>query len=121
MLPTLFLIVSSILFASTSDAAQDFCVANLNGPATPAGFACKAEAEVKVDDFVFSGLGVAGNTSNLIKAGVSLGFVSQFPGLNGQGISGLRADIAPGGYCSLFYLYYLLIIIIIINNDKSKN
>lgn len=97
MLPTLFLILS-VLFASTSDASvQDFCVARLKGPETPAGYTCKTPAKVTVNDFVFSGLGVAGNTSNLIKAAVTPAFVGQLPGVNGLGISGARLDLAPGG------------------------
>ncbi|KAK4741481.1 hypothetical protein SAY87_025069 [Trapa incisa] len=96
MLPTLFLILS-VLFSSSHASVQDFCVASLNGPETPAGFACKTPAKVTVNDFVFSGLGAAGNTSNIIKAAVTPAFVSQFPGLNGLGLSGGRLDLAPGG------------------------
>ncbi|XP_048430144.1 auxin-binding protein ABP20-like [Pyrus x bretschneideri] len=68
-------------------AVQDFCVADLTAPDDPAGYSCKSPATVKVDDFVFSGLGVAGNTTNIIKSAVTPAFAAQFPGVNGLGIS----------------------------------
>ncbi|KAL8128548.1 hypothetical protein V2J09_017703 [Rumex salicifolius] len=77
--------------------AQDFCVGDLNGPSAPGGYLCKKEAKVTDDDFVFSGLGKAGNTSNIIKAAVTPAFSAQFPGVNGLGISMARLDLAPGG------------------------
>lgn len=76
---------------------QDFCVADLSLPESPAGYACKKPAAVTVKDFVFSGLGVAGNTSNIIKAAVTPAFATQFPGVNGLGISLARLDLALGG------------------------
>ncbi|KAJ7963266.1 Auxin-binding protein ABP19a [Quillaja saponaria] len=57
----------------------------------------KAEANVTVDDFVFTGLSKAGNTSNLISAAVSPALVAQFPGVNGLGLSIARLDLAPAG------------------------
>ncbi|TXG61649.1 hypothetical protein EZV62_013012 [Acer yangbiense] len=90
--------IASLLFASSSFAAvQDFCVGDLSGPEGPAGFSCKKVAKVTVDDFVFSGLGAAGNTSNIIKAAVTPAFSTQFPGVNGLGISMARLDLAAGG------------------------
>ena len=87
-----------VLLLSTSHASvQDFCVADLKAPESPAGFSCKKAEKVTVDDFVFSGLGVAGNTTNIIKAAVTPAFVAQFPGVNGLGISLARLDLAPGG------------------------
>ncbi|TQD72128.1 hypothetical protein C1H46_042327 [Malus baccata] len=50
-------------------------------------------AKVKVDDFVFSGLDIAGNTTNIIKVAVTPAFVAQFPGINGLGISLTRLDL----------------------------
>ncbi|CAK9150122.1 unnamed protein product [Ilex paraguariensis] len=87
----------SFLFFSSHAAVQDFCVANLNGPESPAGYSCKNPAKVAIDDFVFSGLGIAGNTTNIIKAAVTPAFVAQFPGVNGLGISMARLDLAPDG------------------------
>ncbi|XP_068662959.1 auxin-binding protein ABP19a-like [Aristolochia californica] len=90
-----FFFFLSLLFVVSK--AADFCVGDLKGPVSPAGYSCKTEANVTVDDFVFSGLGVAGNTSNLIKAAVTPAFSAQFPGLNGLGISLARLDLAAGG------------------------
>jgi quercetin dioxygenase-like cupin family protein len=96
MILPIFLIFS--LLSSTSNAAvQDFCVADLTGPDTPTGFVCKKPAAVTVDDFVFSGLGAGGNTSNIIKAAVTPAFADKFAGVNGLGISMARLDLAVGG------------------------
>ncbi|EHA8591818.1 germin-like protein 8-14 [Cocos nucifera] len=98
MLPTLFL----LLFLLPSSHAADFCVADLTGGRlTPSGYDCKIESSVTTNDFVFSGLGVPGNTSNIIKAAVTPAFVAQFPGVNGLGISAARLDLAPGGVVPL--------------------
>ena len=93
-LPILF--IFSLLPFSHS-AVQDFCVGDLALPDNPAGYPCKKPAKVTVNDFVFSALGVAGNTSNLIKAAVTPAFVAQFPGLNGLGLSLARLDLAVDG------------------------
>ncbi|KAL2945118.1 Auxin-binding protein ABP20 [Bienertia sinuspersici] len=77
--------------------AGDFCVGDMSLPNGPAGYSCKNPSKVTVDDFVFHGLAMAGNTSNLIKAAVTPGFAAQFPGTNGLGISIARLDIAVGG------------------------
>lgn len=90
-------LVFFFLIFSSEAAVQDFCVANFSDPEGPAGYSCKNPANVTVDDFVFSGLGVAGNTSNIIKAAVTPAFAAQFPGVNGLGISVARLDIEPGG------------------------
>ncbi|XP_075664594.1 auxin-binding protein ABP19a-like [Castanea sativa] len=99
MLQILFLLF--ILLSSTNALVQDFCVANLKGPDGPAGYPCKTEAKVTADDFVFTGLAKAGNTSNIIKAAVTPAFVAQFPGVNGLGLSLARLDLAPGGVIPL--------------------
>ncbi|KAG1358828.1 auxin-binding protein ABP20 [Cocos nucifera] len=99
MLPILFLFLSLLLLPSSH--AADFCVADLTGHLTPSGYECKEESSVTTDDFVFSGLGVPGNTSNIIKAAVTPAFVAQFPGVNGLGISAARLDLAPRGVIPL--------------------
>lgn len=86
-----------LLLSSSHASVQDFCVADFTAPEGPAGYSCKLPAKVTVDDFVFSGLGVAGNTTNIIKAAVTPAFAAQFPGVNGLGISLARLDLAPGG------------------------
>ncbi|CAN7040785.1 unnamed protein product [Brassica rapa subsp. trilocularis] len=83
----------SFLFASV----QDFCVANLKRAETPADYPCIRPIHVKAKDFVFSGLGTPGNTTNIISAAVTPGFAAQFPGLNGLGLSTARLDLAPKG------------------------
>ncbi|XP_021275865.1 auxin-binding protein ABP20-like [Herrania umbratica] len=89
------LFIFSFLFSSSNALVGDFCVADLKGLQSPAGYSCKTA--VTVDDFVFSGLAAAGNTSNLIKAAVTPAFVAQFPGVNGLGLSMARLDLAVDG------------------------
>ncbi|XP_059432538.1 auxin-binding protein ABP19a-like [Corylus avellana] len=95
MSPVIF--IFSLLVFSCHAAVQDFCVGDLTAPESPAGYSCKKPAMVTVADFVYSGLGVAGNTSNIIKAAVTPAFAAQFPGVNGLGISLARLDLAAGG------------------------
>ncbi|XP_057467508.1 auxin-binding protein ABP19a-like [Actinidia eriantha] len=94
-LPILF--IFSLLSFSSRALVQDFCVADLSLPDGPAGYPCKKPAKITVNDFVYSALGVAGNTNNLIKAAVTPAFTAQFPGLNGLGLSLARLDLAVGG------------------------
>ncbi|XP_019227738.1 PREDICTED: auxin-binding protein ABP19a-like [Nicotiana attenuata] len=91
------LFLFAVLILSSNAAVQDFCVADLKGPESPAGYSCKTATKVTVNDFVFSGLSAAGNTSNIIKASVTPAFAAQFPGLNGLGLSAARLDLAPSG------------------------
>ncbi|KAF6999035.1 hypothetical protein CFC21_015110 [Triticum aestivum] len=88
-----------ILPFSSLALTQDFCVADLACPDTPAGYPCKPG--VGAGDFYYHGLAAAGNTNNLIKAAVTPAFVGQFPGVNGLGISAARLDIAVGGVVPL--------------------
>jgi oxalate decarboxylase/phosphoglucose isomerase-like protein (cupin superfamily) len=54
-----------------------------------------------VDDFVFSGLGVAANPTGIFtkyyKSAITTAFAAQFPGVNGLGFSFARLDQEPGG------------------------
>ena len=61
------------------------------------GLACKAAKEVVVEDFYFSGLHVAGNTTNKQGSAVTAVNVAQIGGLNTMGISVVRIDYAPNG------------------------
>ncbi|RRT65264.1 hypothetical protein B296_00041170 [Ensete ventricosum] len=90
-----------LLLSAVNGLVQDFCVGDVTASDTPAGYPCKEVSEVTCDDFVFTGLGTAGDTSNLIKAAVTPAFVGQFPGVNGLGISVARLDIAVGGVIPL--------------------
>ncbi|CAH8331635.1 unnamed protein product [Eruca vesicaria subsp. sativa] len=95
MLRIIFLL--SLIFALSNASVQDFCVANLKRAETPAGYPCIRPIHVKAKDFVFSGLGTPGNTTNIISAAVTSGFTAQFPGLNGLGLSTARVDLPPKG------------------------
>lgn len=95
-LPVLFAV--TLLFSSSAYASvNDFCVADLSQPDTPTGYPCKKATSLTEKDFVYSGLGVAGNTTNIISAAVTPAFVAQFPAVNGLGISVARLDLAAGG------------------------
>ena len=89
--------VFSLILSSSYAAVQDFCVADYAAPQGPVGYTCKDPAKVTVDDFVFSGLRVAGNISSINKIGLSAAFAFNFPGLNGLGVALVRADFAVGG------------------------
>ncbi|XP_077221599.1 putative germin-like protein 2-1 [Tasmannia lanceolata] len=61
------------------------------------GDACKDPKLVEATDFFFTGLHLAGNTSNPVGSKVTPVFVGQLPGLNSLGISVARLDYAPWG------------------------
>jgi len=98
-------IVLSIIFLSLFSLSHasvvDFCVADFTAPNGPAGYSCKNPAHVTANDFAYSGLATAGNTSNIIKAAVTPAFDAQLPGVNGLGISAARLDLAPDGVIPL--------------------
>ncbi|WVZ21101.1 hypothetical protein V8G54_008423 [Vigna mungo] len=97
----LSIFLSLSLLSLSHASVVDFCVADYTAPNGPAGYSCKKPAHVTVNDFVYSGLGTAGNTSNIIKAAVTPAFDAQFPGVNGLGISVARLDLAPDGVIPL--------------------
>ncbi|KAL6888621.1 hypothetical protein ACP4OV_009647 [Aristida adscensionis] len=83
--------------ASDPSLLQDVCVADKTSQVLVNGFACKSMKDVSVEDFTFSGLHVAGNTSNKQGSAVTAVNVAQIPGLNTMGISMVRIDYAPNG------------------------
>ncbi|KAM7523197.1 hypothetical protein LguiA_013099 [Lonicera macranthoides] len=92
-------LASSLAYASDPSPLQDFCVA-LNDSRTAVfvnGKFCKNPKLAKADDFFFSGLRNAGNTSNPVGSAVTQANVAQIPGLNTLGISLVRIDYAPNG------------------------
>ncbi|KAL1805192.1 hypothetical protein DCAR_0830850 [Daucus carota subsp. sativus] len=91
------LLTITLLFSSAYASVNDFCVADMQQPDTPSGFPCKKVTSLTEKDFAYSGLGVAGNTTNIISAAVTPAFVAQFPAVNGLGISMARLDLAKGG------------------------
>ncbi|KAL2338784.1 hypothetical protein Fmac_013230 [Flemingia macrophylla] len=99
----MIIIISLIfsLFSFSHASVLDFCVTDYAAPIGPAGYSCKKPAKVTADDFAYSGLGIAGNTSNIIKAAVTPAFDAQFAGLNGLGISAARLDLALDGVIPL--------------------
>ncbi|XP_050369745.1 putative germin-like protein 2-1 [Argentina anserina] len=89
-------ITLSLAFADPSS-LQDFCVADLKSSVPVNGHVCKDPKLVVADDFFFSGLHLAGNTSNPAGSKVTPANVAQIPGLNTFGISLVRIDYAPWG------------------------
>ena len=61
------------------------------------GLACKDPKLVEANDFFFSGLHTAGNTTSPNGSKVTPVFATQLPGLNTLGISMARIDYAPWG------------------------
>ncbi|XP_015882136.2 putative germin-like protein 2-1 [Ziziphus jujuba] len=87
----------SLVLASDLSPLQDFCVADPTIQVHVNGIACKDPKIVGANDFTFSGLHIAGNTSNPIGSSVTPVTVFQLPGLNTLGISLVRIDYAPWG------------------------
>ncbi|KAJ9551671.1 hypothetical protein OSB04_015716 [Centaurea solstitialis] len=93
----LILASCSLALASDSSPLQDFCVADPNSQVLVNGVVCKDPELVQADDFLFRGLQLMGNTSNVVGSNVTQVFVAQLPGLNTFGISMARIDFAPQG------------------------
>ncbi|KAK9669726.1 hypothetical protein RND81_13G150300 [Saponaria officinalis] len=96
---TFFLLIITTTNANTIE--FDYCVADPTRPFGPSGYACKDPSTATADDFAYSGLRNPGNMSNIFKFGTSPAFVTQFPALNGMGISIIRSDMAVGGVVPL--------------------
>ncbi|KAL6332379.1 hypothetical protein AAG906_004949 [Vitis piasezkii] len=87
----------TIAIATDHSPLQDFCVADSTSPVILNGLACKDPKLAQANDFSFSGLHIAGNTSNAVGSRVTPVTVAQLSGLNTLGISFARVDYAPGG------------------------
>lgn len=91
---------SAITLASDPDPIQDFCIPNPKfGSIKTAHLAilpCKNASEATTDDFVFSGMKLAGNFSDTGLATIPVNPVV-FPGINTLGMSFVRADLNVGG------------------------
>ncbi|WMV52857.1 hypothetical protein MTR67_046242 [Solanum verrucosum] len=85
------------VLAFESSPMQDFCVADPASTVKVNGLACKDPKSVISEDFFFSGLHLAGNTSNTFGSKVTRVNATQIPGLNTLGISLARVDYAPWG------------------------
>lgn len=78
---------------------HDFCVADFTTPVRMDGWACKDPSNVTIDDFVFSGLHIPGNTSSSPSgSAVTLASVYEIPGVYTQNILLGRVDYAPNGF-----------------------
>ncbi|XP_037434376.1 putative germin-like protein 2-1 isoform X2 [Triticum dicoccoides] len=93
----LFALSTSRALASDPGQLQDFCVADRTSQVFVNGFACKDPKTAMVEDFYFSGLHMAGNTSNKQGSTMAAVNVAQIAGLNTLGISLARVDYAPYG------------------------
>ncbi|KAL9403144.1 hypothetical protein Peur_000116 [Populus x canadensis] len=87
----------SLALALDPSSLQDFCVADGDSNVVVNGLACKYPKNVQASHFSFSGLHLAGNTSNGVGSKVTAVNVVQIPGLNTLGISVARIDYAPSG------------------------
>ncbi|XLR18619.1 hypothetical protein S83_046531 [Arachis hypogaea] len=97
VLAILALSLSVVVTATDNSALQDFCVSDSQGQVLVNGLVCKDPKVVEANDFFFSGLHIAGNTSNPSGSKVTPVTATQLPGLNTLGISIARIDYAPWG------------------------
>ncbi|KAL5797882.1 hypothetical protein ACOSQ2_002702 [Xanthoceras sorbifolium] len=88
---------SCLAFAYEPSPLQDFCVADTTSSARVNGLVCKDPMKAQANDFFFSGLHIAGNTSNAVGSSIKPVNVAQIPGLNTLGVSMVRLDFAPWG------------------------
>ncbi|KAF7842428.1 putative germin-like protein 2-1 [Senna tora] len=86
-----------LVLAVDQSTLQDFCVSQPNAQVLVNGLVCKDPKLVEANDFSFSGLHIAGNTSNPLGSKVTPVFAAQLPGLNTLGIAMARIDFAPWG------------------------
>ncbi|CAK9143416.1 unnamed protein product [Ilex paraguariensis] len=95
----LSLLAVSFSLASAFDPSplQDFCVADFERSVQVNGHVCLYPKYVHADNFSYSGLNIAGNTSNPLGSYINRLTVDQIPGLNTLDISTVRVDFAPGG------------------------
>ncbi|XP_004293676.1 PREDICTED: putative germin-like protein 2-1 [Fragaria vesca subsp. vesca] len=94
-LALLLAMTCSIAFAAES--LQDFCVPQPTRLGAVNGIVCKDPNLVEANDFFYSGLDIAGNTSTVFGSRVTSVRVNQIPGLNTFGISIARIDFAAWG------------------------
>ncbi|KAM7263863.1 hypothetical protein ACFE04_001546 [Oxalis oulophora] len=95
----LALACSSLISAYDNGPPQDYCVA-VDDPSKAvyvSGKFCKDPKYVTVDDFAFTGVDIPANTSNDLGFHTTERWITQFPGLNTQGIALARQDYAEGG------------------------
>lgn len=100
LLFVIFCLLCAMTLASDPDPVQDYCIPNpkLGVIKTPLHtfLPCKNSSEATTDDFVFSGMKVAGNFTDTGLAAISVN-PTIFPGINTLGMSFVRADLNVGG------------------------
>ncbi|KAH6812769.1 hypothetical protein C2S51_021787 [Perilla frutescens var. frutescens] len=89
---------ANIAFAFDPSPLQDLCVADLTSPARINGYPCVDPAKVEADNFFFSGLRLAGNTSNPKGSAFQVAYINEIPGLNTQGMGMARVDMVENGF-----------------------
>eukprot|EP00253_Pinus_taeda_P012099 PITA_12099 len=82
------------LLTGDADPLQDVCVADTTTGVNVNGFPCMDASKVTANDFMFRGLDIAGDTSNMMGSNVTPANVMQIPGLNTLGIPLARIDFA---------------------------
>ncbi|KAK7261751.1 hypothetical protein RIF29_28070 [Crotalaria pallida] len=99
MIHVLFFLFASFLISTNSHvSAIEFCIADLKGAETPAGYPCKPPTTVTVDDFVYK---FTKATPNIFNFSFSTAFIDQFPALNGLGFSIGQAELEGGAVIPL--------------------
>lgn len=91
------LVQVAVVFANDPVPLQDICVADLTSPIKVNGFVCKDLENTTVDDFIYHGLHIPGDTNNGNRQRTTQVFVQALPGLNTLGAGFARLDFAVGG------------------------
>ncbi|CAO2836346.1 unnamed protein product [Amaranthus hypochondriacus] len=85
--------------ASDPSPLQDFCV-GVDHPISGVfvnGKFCKNPKDVTINDFLYKGFNIRGDTNNTQRAEATLIDVNKFPGLNTLGVAMARVDFGPFG------------------------
>ncbi|CAD5168751.1 unnamed protein product [Musa acuminata subsp. malaccensis] len=96
----LLALLCSLTPSSADDSPlQDLCPAAPQGEAKlfMNGFLCKNPSSVMASDFKTSRLNHAGDTDNFLRSSMNVVTAADFPGLNTQGLSMARTDLAMDG------------------------
>lgn len=86
-----------IALANDPSPLQDICVADFASSVKVNGFVCKPLDAVTVNDFIYHGLHIPGDTNNGNRQRTTQVFVNAIPGLNTLGVGFARLDFAVGG------------------------
>ncbi|XP_039117902.1 auxin-binding protein ABP19a-like [Dioscorea cayenensis subsp. rotundata] len=92
-----FLISFVMIHSSNASAVQDFCVADLALPESPAGYSCKSVSKVTVNDFIKSQFLTTNTAIPSFNLSISLASATEFPAVNGLHISALYGELGAGG------------------------